>query len=44
MATDSIEDPKIIAIVRELEGIDEQINEFSEKRRHLLNKLDQMEG
>jgi hypothetical protein len=37
-------DPKIMAIVHEIEGIDEQINELSEKKRQLLNRLEAMEG
>ena len=43
MATDSFEDPRIMAIVRELEGIDEQIYDLSEKKRRLLNQLEALE-
>jgi hypothetical protein len=44
MATDSFEDPKIMALVRELEGIDEQIYDLSEKKRHILNRLDALDA
>jgi hypothetical protein len=44
MATDSIEDPKFMTLVREIEGIDEQICELNERRRQLLNRLEAMEA
>jgi hypothetical protein len=43
MVVDPFEDPEYMAIVRELEGIDEQIYELNEKKRHLRNMLDALE-
>jgi uncharacterized protein YdcH (DUF465 family) len=44
MASDPFEDPKYMALVHEVEDIDDQIYKLGEQRRHLLNQLEAMEA